>query len=116
MSRINNHMVIQVYQLLHQAFFVTHTHPFLGATRDNPDGAVHDPSEIANLFGFLEIKYLLRQGLFCLQKHAMILLFAAPSTPKQMLQHSRELSHIYKCTTVRYKLKWQLRKDPGVTL
>ena len=34
-------------------FFVSHIHPFLGAT---PDGAVYDPSDIANPFGFLEIK------------------------------------------------------------
>ena len=34
-------------------FFVSPEHPFLGAT---PDGAVYDPSDIANPFGFLEIK------------------------------------------------------------
>ena len=34
--------------------FVSHTHPFLGAT---PDGAVYDPSDIVNLFVFFEIKY-----------------------------------------------------------
>ena len=47
-ARGNNHLVVSPC-----GFFVSESHPYLGAS---PDGAIYNPSDVQQPFGFLEVK------------------------------------------------------------
>ena len=93
-------------------FHVSRTHPYLGATQD---GAVYDPTNLEEQFGFIEVKcpYVHRNTTpaeacstpaFCCSLHAN-----PDGTTQLALRHN----HI---TMLKCKGKWPLAIDHGVTL
>ena len=90
-------------------FLISYQHPYLGTS---PDGAVYDPSNSQHPFGFVEVKCPYTAKNILPSQACSVLAFAVPLTLKPALLCSRK----HTVTTVKFKVKWGLGKDLGVTL
>ena len=90
-------------------FLVSTTHPFLGAS---PDGAMFDPSNILQPFGFLEIKHLYSARMITPTDACATSGFCCTADPITGQLKLKE-NHAY---FSQFKVKWLLDNDLGVTL